>query len=136
MTLSAAFKVARKRHFCLFRNFVSAKLLASVNKGKQRRPAAAKPRLPRPRLAAASLRSVALQTCPCGAGAVLWSFGAQCRGLWQGRRRRLPCWKARRITLAEVLGIALKTVVAPVHRCYRTFILQQPFSTSGFSTLF
>ncbi len=76
MTLSAAFKVARKRHFCLFRNFVSAKLLASVNKGKQRRPAAAKPRLPRPRLAAASLRSVALQTCPCGAGAVLWSFGA------------------------------------------------------------
>ena len=53
-------------------------LLASVNKGKQRRPAAAKPRLPRsrPRLAAASLRPVALQTCPCGAGAVLWSFGA------------------------------------------------------------
>ena len=53
-------------------------ILASVNKRKQRRPAAAKPRLPRsrPRLAAASLRPVALQTRPCGAGAVLWSFGA------------------------------------------------------------
>ena len=52
--------------------------LASVNKGKQRRPAAAKPHLlrSRPRLAAASLRPVALQTRPCGAGAVLWSFGA------------------------------------------------------------
>ena len=48
------------------------------------------------------------------------SFGVlgQCRGLWQGRRRRLPCRKARRITPAEVPGIALKTVVAPVRRCY------------------
>ncbi len=31
MTLSAAFKVARKRHFCLFRNFVSAKLLLCIH---------------------------------------------------------------------------------------------------------
>ncbi|MBS5874276.1 MAG: hypothetical protein KIC46_09190, partial [Clostridiales bacterium] len=36
-------------------------------------------------------------------------------------RRRLPCRKARRITPAEVPGIALKTVVAPVRRCYLHF---------------
>ena len=66
----------------------------------------------------------ALRPCKPAPAAPERSFGVlgQCRGLWQGRRRRLPCRKARRITPAEVPGIALKTVVAPVHRCYETYI--------------
>ena len=35
------------------------------------------------------------------------------------KRSPFPMRKARRITPAEALGIAPKTVVAPVHRCYR-----------------
>uniref|UniRef100_UPI003FEF1D36 hypothetical protein n=1 Tax=Candidatus Fimivicinus sp. TaxID=3056640 RepID=UPI003FEF1D36 len=48
---------------------------------------------------------------------------------------RLPCRKARRITLAEALGIALKTVVAPVHRCYHTINAPIIFTLASYDTV-